>query len=108
MTYSSPRVRARSRGVLAASLLLAGHAVVFAQQYTISTVAGGAAPATPAAATSIPIGPPQRIASDGAGNLYFTSLNSVFRLDGAGSVTLIAGNSRPGFGGDGGPATQAQ
>ena len=108
MSISSLRSRARSGVGLVGGLLLAGHAVVFAQQYTISTVAGGAPPATPAAATSIPIGPPQRVLFDGVGNLYFTSLNSVFRLDASGTVTLIAGNSRPGYSGDGGPATLAQ
>ena len=108
MRDSSLRGRACSRAAFAAGLLLAGHSVVFAQQYTISTVAGGAPPTTPAAAATIPIGPPQRLARDSAGNLYFTSLNSVFRLDAAGTITLIAGNSRPGFSGDGGPATQAQ
>ncbi|HLK49195.1 MAG TPA: hypothetical protein VKT49_13730 [Bryobacteraceae bacterium] len=108
MSDSSLRSRACSRAAIVGSMLLAGHAVVFAQQYAISTVAGGAPPATPAPGVSIPIGPPQRLAYDGGGNVYFTSLNSVFRLDSAGSVTLIAGNSRPGYSGDGGPATQAQ
>jgi len=35
-------------------------------------------------------------------------LNCVFKMDGGGNLTLMAGNSRPGFSGDGGPATQAQ
>jgi uncharacterized protein (TIGR03437 family) len=87
--------------------LVAGGAA-FAQQYTISTAAGGAPPATPAQATSISIGQPQRVTIDSAGNVYFTSLNCVFRLDSSGNVTLVAGNSRAGFSGDGGPAVQAQ
>src|SRR6478672_3295774 len=57
-------------------LLLAGTA--FAQQYTISTVAGGAPPATPASALSTTIGSPRRLALAG-GNLYFSSGNSVFK-----------------------------
>ena len=88
--------------------LLAGAGWACAQQYTISTVAGGAPPATPAAATSLSLGQPQRVTLDSAGNLYFSSLNSVFRMDTSGKVTLVAGNSRAGFSGDGGPATQAQ
>ena len=64
--------------------------------------------ARPLAATSASIGPPQRVATDRAGNLYFPSLNCVFRLDASGTLTLIAGNSREGFSGDGGGATQAQ
>ena len=45
---------------------------------------------------------------DASGNLYFTSQNCVFRLDTSGVLTLVAGNSRPGYSGDGGPATAAQ
>jgi uncharacterized protein (TIGR03437 family) len=40
--------------------------------------------------------------------VYFSSGNSVFKLDGSGVLTLVAGNSRAGFGGDGGPAVSAQ
>ena len=86
-------------------LLLAGTA--FAQQYTISTVAGGAPPATPAPALSTSIGQPRKLAVAG-GNIYFSSGNSVFKIDGAGSLSLVAGNSRAGFSGDGGPAVNAQ
>jgi trimeric autotransporter adhesin len=87
--------------------LLASAGVTFAQQYTISTVAGGVPPATPVAAAGISVGQPQRVTVDSAGNLYFTSLNCVFEVVG-GTLTLIAGNSRAGYSGDGGPATQAQ
>jgi streptogramin lyase len=87
--------------------LLAGLGSAAAQQYTISTFAGGSPPATPVAGTSTSVGAPRRVALDKAGNLYFTSLNSVFKLDTSGVLTLIAGNSRPGYTGDGGPATAA-
>jgi len=86
-------------------LLVAGTA--FAQQYTISTVAGGAPPATPVTALNASIGQPRKLAISGS-NVYFSSGNSVFRIDGAGSMTLVAGNSRAGFSGDGGPAVSAQ
>ncbi len=86
-------------------LLLAGTA--FAQQYTISTVAGGAPPTTPAPALNTSIGQPRKLAVAG-GNIYFSSGNSVFKIDGAGSLSLVAGNSRAGFSGDGGPAVNAQ
>jgi len=102
------RSRACTRAARVASLLLLGHAVALAQQYTISTAAGGAPPTTPAPATSLPIGPPQRVARDSAGNLYFSALNCVFKLDSTGTVTLVAGNSRQGFSGDGGVATLAE
>src|ERR1022692_2805781 len=85
-------------------LLLAGTA--FAQQYTISTAAGGAPPATPASALNTSIGQPRKLALSG-GNLYFSSGNSVFKIDTSGTMTLVAGNSRAGFSGDGGPAVNA-
>jgi uncharacterized protein (TIGR03437 family) len=79
----------------------------FAQQYSIATVAGGAPPSTPVSALSTTIGQPRRVAVDGAGNAYFSSGNSVFKVSG-GTLTLVAGNSRPGFSGDGSAAVNAQ
>jgi uncharacterized protein (TIGR03437 family) len=89
------------------TLLLASSFVALAQQYTISTVAGGAPPTTPVAALSTSIGQTRKLAVTAAG-LYFSSGNAVFRLDGSGTLALIAGNSRAGFSGDGGPAVNAQ
>jgi uncharacterized protein (TIGR03437 family) len=40
--------------------------------------------------------------------VYFTALNSVYRLDSSGNAIRIAGNGRPGFSGDNGPALDAQ
>ena len=81
---------------------------VQAQQYVISTYAGGA-PASPLAAIAL--------AADAQGNLYFADgfgytrgpapSNSVFKIDPNGSITRLAGDSRTGFSGDGGPATSA-
>ena len=99
--------RCHSRAWTACLVLLAA-APAFAQQYLISTLAGGTPPGTPVAATTVSIGPPQRVATDSAGNLYFTSQNSVFKVDSTGTLNLIAGNSRAGFSGDGGPAVNAQ
>jgi uncharacterized protein (TIGR03437 family) len=82
-------------------------ASALAQQYTISTVAGGAPPATPVAAANAAIGHPNRVATDSAGNVYFSSGNAVFKLSG-GTLALVAGNSRPGYSGDNGAATAAQ
>jgi uncharacterized protein (TIGR03437 family) len=89
------------------TLLLASSPVALAQQYTISTVAGGAPPTTPVPALSTSIGQPRKLAVTAAG-VYFSSGNSVFLLDGSGALTLIAGNSRAGFAGDGGTAVGAQ
>jgi hypothetical protein len=52
---------------------------VTAQQYVISTVAGGAPPVALVTALSAAVSP-EGIAADSAGNVYFTSSNSVFRL----------------------------
>jgi uncharacterized protein (TIGR03437 family) len=79
-----------------------------AQTYVVSTIAGGAPAPAVAAATSLPLGGLGRVGSDSSGNIYFTTLNSVYQLASSGTVTRIAGNGTPGFSGDGGPATSAQ
>jgi hypothetical protein len=81
-----------------------------AQQYVISTYAGGAPPATPSPAVAGSIGAPTSVATDAMGNVYFASLdlNVVFKLDPDGVLTRVAGSSRRGYSGDGGPATNAQ
>jgi trimeric autotransporter adhesin len=81
-----------------------------AQQYVISTYAGGAVPAIPAAAVAGSIGAPISLATDAAGNAYFSSpdLNSVLKLDPTGGLTRVAGNGTTGYSGDGGPATSAR
>src|SRR5438445_3587970 len=81
---------------------------VWAQQYVISTIAGGAPPATPLTATGASVGDPTRMATDTLGNVYFGSLHSVFKVDANGTLTRFAGNGRAGNSGDGGPATSAQ
>lgn len=83
-----------------------------AQEYTISTYVGGAVQPTPAAAaTSYFIGAPDGVVADRSGNVYFTStLNSLFKLDTSGNITLVAGGiiENGAFSGDGGPAVGAQ
>jgi hypothetical protein len=78
------------------------------QQYVISTVAGGAPPITPAAATSLAIYPPVGVTVDSEGNVFFTSVECVFRLDRKGILTRVAGLFRGGFSGDGRLAENAQ
>src|ERR1039457_6952585 len=75
---------------------------VWAQQYVISTIAGGAPPPTPAMAPAASIGDPTRLATDAAGNVYFGSLHSVFKVDAGGTLTRVAGTTRPGNTGGGG------
>jgi len=79
-----------------------------AQQYVISTVAGGAPPPTPNAAVSASLVGPYGVAADGSGNIYFSSNHSVFRIDTSGIMTRIAGTGHPGYSGDGGSALAAQ
>jgi trimeric autotransporter adhesin len=92
--------------IAAFGLLLVSGASV--QQYAISTFAGGAPPPTPSAAVTLSISRPVDVAADTSGNVYFTSSNCVFKLDQNGVLTRVAGNSRSGYSGDGGPATSAQ
>jgi uncharacterized protein (TIGR03437 family) len=92
--------------ILQVFLLCTGFAQ--AQQYVISTIAGGAALPTPVPAVGASIGDPPRVAADAAGNLYFGSMHSVFKVDAAGNITRIAGNGQSGYSGDGGVATAAQ
>src|SRR5581483_9260132 len=50
------------------------------------------------------------LAGDAAGNVYMADEknNRVRKVDSNGVMTTFAGNGTPGFGGDGGPAAQAQ
>src|SRR5271165_7547426 len=79
-----------------------------AQPYVITTVAGGAPPPSPIAAVSASLPLPSGVTADSVGNVYLSSDNCVFRVDSTGTLTRIAGTSRAGFSGDGGPATSAQ
>jgi DNA-binding beta-propeller fold protein YncE len=54
---------------------------------------------------------PYEVRFDAAGHLYEVEMQNhvVRRVDAkSGKITTVAGNGKPGFGGDGGPATQAQ
>lgn len=79
-----------------------------AQQYVISTFAGGGFPSTPATGTNFTIGNPGHLTTDAAGNVYFTSLNCAFSLTPGDTLTRLAGTSAAGFSGDGGPAIAAR
>ena len=96
------------RLVLALAVLTAALNAADTPQYVISTYAGGV-PAPPMAAIAL--------AADDRGNIYFVDgygytsgaarSNSVFKIAPDGGITRIAGDSRTGFSGDGGPATSA-
>lgn len=78
---------------------------------TITTVAGGefGSAGDGGPATEAELNCPHSIDFDAAGNLYFTDVCNfkVRRIDRDGIITTVAGIGRPGFGGDGGPATAA-
>jgi hypothetical protein len=80
---------------------------LMAKGFVISTLAGGAPPSTLAGALQMAIAP-QGTTPDTSGNLYFISSNRVFKRDLSGAVTRVAGNSRQGYAGDGGPALTAE
>jgi hypothetical protein len=103
--YRSRRGNTKS-GHFALGLLLFA-SIAAAQQYVISTYAGGAPSPITAQALSVGIGDVENLATDSAGNVYFASstLHAVYELDPKGVLTCVAGNSRAGFSGDGGPAT---
>jgi len=48
------------------------------------------------------------VATDRTGNVYFTALHCIFKLDPQGMLTRVGGIGRPGESGDGGSALQAQ
>jgi hypothetical protein len=58
-------------------------------------------------ATEAAIYAPGAIAVDGNGNVYLSGVNIVYKIDGAGVLTRVAGSGRRGFSGDGGQAREA-
>ena len=78
---------------------------------TITTVAGGgSADGDNVPAVQARLSRPSGVVLDGAGNLYIadTSNHRILRVDSSGTITTVAGTGERGFGGDGGPAVQAQ
>jgi uncharacterized repeat protein (TIGR01451 family) len=77
--------------------------------YLAGSLAGGQPPPTVVMATSATLAFPSAVAGDSVGNVYLTSqsTNAVYKLDGSGNLTRVAGNGRSGYAGDGSLATSA-
>jgi hypothetical protein len=88
--------------------LALGASTLAAQQYTISTIAGGGAPPASVQAPGVRIPISGGVATGSAGDVYFSTTNSVMKLDAKGMLTRVAGTGKYGYSGDGGPATRAQ
>lgn len=78
---------------------------------------GGSVDRTPAAiepeagsAMGVPLGAPEDLEFDEAGNLFISEWTGdrVVRVDASGMLTVVAGTGDMGLSGDGGPATQAE
>jgi sugar lactone lactonase YvrE len=84
------------------AVVLLACAPLFAQQYTISTVAG-------AGVADTVLNNPTAVAVDPSDNVYFGDWSGMIRKLWArgGAVTIVAGTGIPGFSGDGGLATTA-
>jgi len=97
------------RTLLRAALWLLPGALV--AQNVVTTVAGidAAFGGDGQPAVNVPIGYLNGVATDTAGNVYFTDPieHLVLRVSAAGTLNVIAGNGIAGYSGDGGPATSA-
>ncbi len=86
-------------------------AVLLAQQYVISTFAGGAPPRSVTFAPAAVIGVPTALTADAAGNVYIASLNCILRVAAQNpflTLKWIAGDSHGNYGGDGEGALNAE
>ena len=90
--------------------LLFAALVADAQNYTISTFAGGGAIVPGQSATSYAVNWPAAVAVDSAGNLYIALQYrcQVWVVNSSGTLTQVIGNGTCAFSGDNGPAASAQ
>ena len=94
------------------ALALANISFLFAQQYSIKTIAGNNSSGysgDSGAPTSAQLNQPGSIVVDSSGNIYIADAgNHVVRKISNGTITTYAGNGTAGFSGDGGPASKAE
>src|SRR5258708_9143039 len=107
------QISGQSRGTctLRSVILLVVLSGAIAAQNVITTIAGQDPSFTGNGqpAVSVPIGYVNGVATDGAGNVYFTDPleHMVFRVSADGTLTVVAGNGIAAYSGDGGLATSA-
>ena len=79
-------------------------------QYNIETLAGSDASGDNSYGTSVPLLQPEGVAIASNGDLYIADAadHRIRRMNSRGVIQTVAGTGRPGFSGDGGPATAAQ
>jgi sugar lactone lactonase YvrE len=93
------------------SLIFLTGAAAIALAQTISTIAGSpwVFPRTPLAALQAPLSSLSPVAPDHTGSYYVADQSNhlVLKVDGSGTLTVVAGNGAAGYSGDDGPATGA-
>lgn len=94
---------------LVLTVVLAGHAQV-SLPWNLKTIAGGTEAGDGGMAAEASIRYLQGVATDAAGNVYFSDADDhrVRRVDRSGVVTTLAGDGVAGFSGDGGLAVRAR
>lgn len=104
-------LRSPAAGVVCSAVLLFP-AAVWAQPYTINTIAGNGTAGyagDSGSATTAQLNTPVGVEVDGTGNLYIgDGGNQRVRLVSNGTISTIAGNGTDGYGGDGAAAGSAQ
>src|SRR5579863_2876289 len=103
--------RRPAKRILCCSFLSVLFTMAAAAQNVITTIAGGDPSFTGSGqpAVSVPIGYVNGVATDGAGNVYFTDPleHLVLRVGTDGTLIVVAGNGIADYSGDVGPATSA-
>ena len=104
--------------VLATSLLVAGAVIGFrlsqtpaAVHATMTTYAGNGilgSTGDGGRAAEAELATLTAVATNGSSNLYVAAGNTIRRVTASGIITTVAGSGLPGYGGDGGSATQAK
>jgi sugar lactone lactonase YvrE len=100
----------RTITVPAAATTYSATVIVRGLSYVIQAIAGGMQPATSAPGLTQAVPSPSGVTVGALGDVYFSggSANSVYRMDGAGVMTRVAGTGTRGYAGDGAAATNAE